>query len=60
VEFDFDFGQELTNGAGSHTGSKATAAYNVGKMDALREAKRDLDARARRLGRVCAWRRGRA
>jgi hypothetical protein len=56
MEFDFNFGQELTNGAGSHTGSKATAAYNVGKMDALREAKRILDARARWLGCMCAWR----
>ncbi|XP_047045236.1 uncharacterized protein LOC124649690 [Lolium rigidum] len=42
AEFDFDFGQPppLTNGAGTKA-----AAYDVGEMDALREAKRDLEER---------------
>ncbi|XP_051210147.1 uncharacterized protein [Lolium perenne] len=42
---DFDFGQPpLTNGAGAAT-KAAAAAYDVGEMDALREAKRDLEER---------------
>lgn len=41
---DFDFGQPpLTNGAGGATKAAAAAAYDVGEMDALREAKRDLE-----------------
>jgi chromosome segregation ATPase len=44
AEFEFDFGPELTNGSGGHTAnSKAAAAYDVGEMDALREAKQDLE-----------------
>jgi chromosome segregation ATPase len=43
AEFEFDFGPELTNGSGGHTASKAAAAYDVGEMDALREAKHDLE-----------------
>jgi chromosome segregation ATPase len=43
AEFEFDFGPELTNGSGGHAPSKAAAAYDVGEMDALREAKHDLE-----------------
>ncbi|KAM0885938.1 hypothetical protein ACQ4PT_030002 [Festuca glaucescens] len=41
AEFKFDFGQTLTNGSG-YTATKA-ASYDVGEMDALRQAKRDLE-----------------
>ena len=39
AEFEFDFGQGLTNGAST----KAAASYDAGEMDALRDAKGDLE-----------------